>query len=418
MRLPKHLPHAVNAGWNLADQVLSSVTNVAMSILIARNVSAEGFGMFSVAFLIFSLTIGAVRALVAMPLSMRNAGDEGEDRRRTASDSLGASLVMGVVSGGILMVAWPLVGGGLGSTLAALAISLPALMLQDTARYAFLAWAQADLATLNDFVWALVQFLISGILIATGHASTPALVLAWGLGAAVALLVACVQLRSVPDARAFRPWMSRHKDITGYLLGQYAVTQGAAQGGVLLFGGFMGVANIGALRAAQTLTGPLAIVSNATMNFGIPQVARQDRMPRHAISLAAMASTGMFLLGVAYALVLILLPDDVGVAMFGDSWQGASSVLLAVSAAAALSAFKLGPFIFVAGRGMVKRTFPLVVAHAVLLITMMAIGGFLAGIEGLAWGMAAAETAIILPWFLQLRSVMVQLSQEPQAISS
>lgn len=416
MRLPKHLPHAANAGWNLADQLLSSVTNVAMSILIARNVTAEGFGTFAIAFLIFSLIIGVVRALVAMPLSMRNAADEGAARRRTVRDALGASLVMGLLSSGALVIAWPVVGGQLGLTLAALAVSLPALMLQDTARYAFLAWARAELATLNDFVWALVQFLLSGLLIVTGHATTPALVLAWGMGAAVALLVACVQLRAVPSARAFLPWMSKHKDITRYLLGQFAVTQGAAQGGVLLFGGLMGVANVGALRAAQTLTGPLAIVSNATMNFGIPLVARQDRMPRRAFSLAAMASTGMFLVGVAYTLVLLLLPDHLGVAMFGDTWLGASSVLLAVAAGAALAGFKLGPYIFVAGRGMVKRSFPLVVAHAVMLVAMMALGGFLGGIEGLAWGMAAAETAIIAPWFLQLRAVVRQQSEQPQAV--
>ncbi len=406
MNVRRHLPHALGASWTVIDQILSSVTNVIMSILVARNVSAEGFGFFSVAFLLFSLTIGVTRCLVEMPLSIRNAADAGEQRRRTAADALGTSVSLALPVSLVLLGVSTVVGRDLGLTLAALAIAMPALVTQDTARYAFFAWGRPDLATLSDFMWAVVQFLLSWVLIVTGHASAASLVLAWGLGALAALIVACFQLAAWPRLAAVVPWVRKHKDITGYILGQFAVTQGAAQGGVLLFGGIMGVANIGAVRAAQTLTGPLTIVSNAATTYGIPQVARHGRMPRRAMSLAGIASLAMFAVGVVYTTVLLLLPDNVGTAMFGDSWAGASSVLLAVAAGAVISGLKLGPYVFIAARGLVKRSFPLVVLQSVLLTAFMAFGAYTNGIVGLAWGMAAAQAVMAPAWFLQLRAAL------------
>lgn len=406
MNLRKHLPHARGASWTLIDQLLSSVTNVIMSILVARNVSADGFGFFSVAFLLFSLTIGVVRCLVEMPLSIRNASDVGEQRQRTAADALGASVALALPVSLVLLFVWALRGGDLGLTLAALALTMPALVTQDTARFAFFAWGRPELATLSDFIWAVVQFLLSWALIVTGHATAASLVFVWGLGALAALIVASFQLSAWPRLAAVVPWVAKHKDITGYMLGQFAVTQGAAQGGVLLFGGVMGVANIGAVRAAQTLTGPLAIVSNAATTYGIPQVARHGKMPRRAMALATAVSSAMFLVGLVYTAVLLLLPDSVGNAMFGDSWAGASSVLLAVAAGVVISGLKLGPYVFIAARGLVKRSFPLVVLQSVLLTAFMAAGAYTHGIVGLAWGMAAAQTLMAPAWFLQLRSAI------------
>jgi hypothetical protein len=64
------------AGWNVADQALSALTNVVLSFIVARNVDADGFGAFSVAFLVFSLLIGAERSLVGGPLSMRHSHED------------------------------------------------------------------------------------------------------------------------------------------------------------------------------------------------------------------------------------------------------------------------------------------------------------------------------------------------------
>ena len=50
-------------GWGLADQSLSSLTNFALAVLVARQVSTAGLGAFGLAFTTYTITLGATRAL-------------------------------------------------------------------------------------------------------------------------------------------------------------------------------------------------------------------------------------------------------------------------------------------------------------------------------------------------------------------
>ena len=49
------------AVWTLIDQALSSLTNVALSIVVARAVTPTEFGGFSVALIAFTFIIGLLR---------------------------------------------------------------------------------------------------------------------------------------------------------------------------------------------------------------------------------------------------------------------------------------------------------------------------------------------------------------------
>src|SRR3954447_19034939 len=55
-------------GWGLADQGLSSMTNFALAILVARSVSTSALGAFGLAFTTYTITLGATRALCHEPL--------------------------------------------------------------------------------------------------------------------------------------------------------------------------------------------------------------------------------------------------------------------------------------------------------------------------------------------------------------
>ena len=401
----RHLVKARRAVWNLVDQVLSAFTNTAMAILVARNVDAQAFGSFAVALLIFSLTVGVVRAMVAWPLAIRHSQVTGEERRITTRAALGTSVALAVPVSAALFVAGGLLHDQLGRTLAAMGLVLPMLIVQDSCRYAFFTWGRPELATLNDFIWTVGQFSASALLILTGHVTPAWLVLAWGFGASLAATVGCVQLRVRPAVRRAKAWLIEHKEMTGYYLSEYLVSQGAFQGGVLIIAGSMGVGNLGSLRAAQTLVGPLGIISTASSTFGIPEVSRLPRLPRRTLALAGGASLAMFLTSVAYTCFLLLIPDSLGSALFGDTWAGAETVLLAVAAASVIGGLRLGPVIFVYGRGLAKRSFRLVVVLAVASLTFMAAGAWLDGVVGMAWGMALAQLCVAPLWFVLLRNV-------------
>ncbi len=399
-------PKIRRAGWNVVDQGLSALTNVVMSFVVARNVDAAGFGAFAVAFLVFSLVIGVQRALVGTPMSMRYSHEDADQQRRTIRPALGTALAIALlVSAGALVVGIA-VGGVLGPTLVALAVVLPFLVLQDTCRMAFFAWSRPQHATLNDAVWAFVQFALVGAVIVAGRSTPATMVLCWGLGAAVAAVVGMVQLHGGPHPRGVGTWVRANRDLVGYLLVEYLLGVGAFQGGILVIGGLLGVSDIGALRAAQVLVGPIGIVSTAATTFGIPEVSRRSSLPRHTVRIASLTSTMLVAITLLYAGLLLLIPTSLGTALLGDTWTGASAVLLPVAMASAVAGGKLGPVIFMYGLGLARKTIRLVTVLAVSAVTFMAVGAHRADAVGLAWGMCLAQAVVMPLWFLQLRAVV------------
>lgn len=394
------------AGWNVADQALSALTNVVLSFIVARNVDADGFGAFSVAFLVFSLLIGAERSLVGGPLSMRHSHEDRALQHLTVRPALGTSLAMALVVSLGSLVAGLAIGGVLGPTLIALAAVLPFLILQDTARMAFFAWARPRDATINDAAWAVVQFGLVAVVVAADRATPATMVLCWGAGAAVASVVGMVQLRGWPTICGVGDWIRRHRDLMGFLMLEYLVGVGAFQGGLLLIGGALGVSDIGALRAAQVLIGPIGILSTAAMSFGVPEVARRTCLPGATMRIAAAASGVLVAVTALYSAVILLIPDSLGEALLGDTWTGASAVLLPVALGSVVAGGKLGPAIFTYGLGLARKTIRLVSLLAVLAVVFMAIGAQLAQATGLAWGLALAQAVVMPWWFLLLRQAV------------
>ena len=62
---------ARRASWNVIDQALSSLSNLALSVLVARSVDSEAYGAFTVSFAVYSMAVLCSRALVSQPLMVR-----------------------------------------------------------------------------------------------------------------------------------------------------------------------------------------------------------------------------------------------------------------------------------------------------------------------------------------------------------
>ena len=310
-----------------------------LSIAVARTTSASGFGAFAVAFLLFGIGLATTRSAVGQPLQMRLSGASAVERQRGFQAGLGAATVFGVVFGILLLVVGLAMGGEVGSAMVALALVLPGLLLQDSCRMAAFTMGRPQLAALIDAVWAAVQFGLLAILINVGQHQVGALILAWGGAAAISALLGVVVLGARPAPVRTRGWIRRHRDLIRYLLPEYFLSLGATQFGILLVGVIASPSAVGSLRAAQVLLGPLGIIGAAVFQFAVPEVARRtSAATRWLIALAAALSGGLGLLTIGYVALLLLLPDAVGVALFGNSWAGATAVLLAMGLSSVSSA--------------------------------------------------------------------------------
>ncbi|SDS77548.1 Membrane protein involved in the export of O-antigen and teichoic acid [Nocardioides scoriae] len=403
LRLP---PTARRAGWNLLDQVISAGTNAALSFIVANSVDETSFGGFAVAFTVFSLAIGLSRAFSTSPLAIRFSDVPEGDYRAAAGAAVGTAVTMGLIGSVLALVGAALVDGVAGQSLLALAVVLPGLLAQDAWRYVFIAAGRPAAAVVNDGAWAVVQIAAVVALVTAGASSVALLIVAWGVSAAAAALLGVRQGRSWPHVRRARSWLRDHRDLTGYVAAEFATLQFLQQGALLVIATIGSLATIGALRGAQVLLGPVAILAVAAFGFAVPELSRQRRRfnRRQWLVWSGSMSLVVALLGLTWGLFFLLAPDVVGETLLGSTWPGTQTVLvpgivqsfsaaLGVGFASALYAMDRAPLTMIVH-----------VPQATLMFLLGVGGAVLHGAQGAAWGFAAAFTVVLPIWgFLVVR---------------
>jgi O-antigen/teichoic acid export membrane protein len=320
---------AGRAGWALGDQAISSFTNFALGVLIARSVSAEEFGAFSLAFATYLIILNVARAIGTQPLVIRYSAVDPADWRRGAAAATGTMFASGIV-GGLGCVAVGLVlGPPVGTTFIALGVVLPALLVQDAWRFVFFAGSRDRDAVLTDGVWAAT--LIAGLVLlsAVTRPDAPAAVVVWGLSAIVGAVVGALRAGVVPHPERTLGWFREHRDLVGRYAAEVLVGLGASQAAIYVVGATAGLVEAGSIRAAQLLLGPMFVIIQAVNLIAVPEGVRiRLRMPgRFRLAIEMLSALLATVIG-AWVAFLWLLPAAVGEALLGESWAAARIVLL------------------------------------------------------------------------------------------
>ena len=122
-RLPRQASRRLGPG--LADQAVSSLTNFAVSIYVARSLGAAEFGAFSLAYVTYGFVLNASRGLATDPLLVRYSGAEIPAWRRAVSACTGTALAVGFVAGLLAVGVAALLHGTPQQAFLALGITLP-----------------------------------------------------------------------------------------------------------------------------------------------------------------------------------------------------------------------------------------------------------------------------------------------------
>src|SRR6201996_7861422 len=139
--------------WGVADQGMSSITNFAVNIYIARELGAVQYGAFSLAYVTYGFALNASRGLSTDPLMVRFSGTDLPSWRRAVAECTGTAVVVGLATGALVLAAGLVIGGTAGAAFLALGLTLPGLLLQDSWRYSFIALGRGSQAFLNDTIW-------------------------------------------------------------------------------------------------------------------------------------------------------------------------------------------------------------------------------------------------------------------------
>jgi O-antigen/teichoic acid export membrane protein len=394
------------AGWNIVDQALSSLTNAALSIFVARSVDANSFGAFAICFSVYSFVVGVTRGLVSDPLTVRFS-DASRDSFRTATRSaVAAATAVGGAAGALLLVAAITQSGDLRHALVALALTMPGLTLQDALRLSFITQGRPRAAAANDFIWGVLQLGGAGLLLYGDVANASVFVAVWGAAAAVAAFYGIFQSGFVPRARGMIRWVREQLHLSGFFVAEYTVVMGTFQITLLLVGVIGEVSDVGSLRAAQVLLGPLSVLGYGMWLFAFPEIARRRALPQRSHVTYALALSGsLFLATLIWGALLLQLPDAAGRQVLGDAWEGGRAVVPAMIATLAGIAATLGPACVVKAFGAARDMLRMSVLLAALLLPLGLIGASRGGAEGAALGFAIAQWIPLPFWWARMLKV-------------
>ena len=388
----------MRAGWGVADQVLSSVVNFSLGVAVARTGTPTDFGIYSLIFSAYLISINVARPLGVEPLIITFV-----ERSATVwRDQLRAASGLVVVAGAMLSLVALLIGLGFvyllgqmaGLAFVVLGIGLVGLVLQDTWRLAFFAERRGADAFVNDLVWATVMGAAIVALTVTGQASVVTLVAAWAIGGNVAALAGIARVGVTPAPRRAGWWWATQRALARPLLVEHIVTNVAGEAIPYLVGIIAGISAVAAMRAAQLLLGPFNILLQALGLIALPEAVRIAARSRTRLIEAAVAFSGFLASAVIIVgLVMANLPDQVGTAILGQTWALAQSVLIPYTFLIAGAMAAAGPTIGLRAIGQAFESMVVGATRSGLSLIGAVVGAAGQGATGATLGMAVGQWA-------------------------
>jgi O-antigen/teichoic acid export membrane protein len=412
-RRPASRATARRLGWGLADQAVSSITNFVLGLVIARSLSATAFGAFSLAWVTYGVVLNVSRGLATDPLTVRYSGPADARWRaamvRAASTATSVGVTVGVacVLGGV----W--IGNAVGPSFVALGIVLPALMLQDSWRFAFFASGQGKRAFLNDSVWAVA--LVPAMLLAGTIGTAFAFMLAWGGAAAAAAAFGCLQTRCLPRLHGVVGWLGEHRELGARYAVENLSDSASAQLRLTGLGMISGLASVAAVRGAQLLQGPFVALRMGISLMAVPEAARVlQRRPHRLLTFCLLLGGSQAFAGLLWGGALLLLPTSVGTLMLGSLWPAAIALIVPTTVAMALGCVFDGAFVGLRALGVARRSLRAQVTRAVAGVVLGLAGAFVDGAKGMLWGATLASLlGVVVVWGQLRTAARAHLSDPP-----
>lgn len=399
---------AVRAGWGIADQALSSITNFALGIYAARSLTQRDFGAFSVAFATYLIVLGVNRAVSSEPLVVKYSGSPTREWMEGVRVGSGASLAVGLLGGAACVIAAGIMDGVVGRALAPMGVALPPLLLQDYWRWSFFSQGQPQRAFINDLAWASCMFPGIILLARLDNIDVRALIAVWSGSAGIAALVGIKQTRCRPNLRTARIWWTRHRDLAGRYVWEFGATMGAPQLALYGIGGVLGLSAAGAFRAAQIILGPVNLLFMGGGMVATAEAVNVQAKPeadlRHfCLRISALLASG----GAVWGAIVMSIPDSAGEFVLKGTWADARPLILPLTVGMIASGLAMG-----AGAGLraladarASLRARLVVAP---LITFGTVGGaYWGGILSAAWALALALVIGSLVWWHQFTKSLI-----------
>jgi O-antigen/teichoic acid export membrane protein len=387
-------------GWGFADQALSSLTNFGLSVLVATSVSTSDFGEFNLVFATYLLVLGVSRAFSTEPLIIRYSTGSHERWREAVRAATGTAVAISVAAGVFSMTYGVLAGGASRGEFVILGLAMPGLIVQDSWRFVFFSRGRGAHAFLNDLLWGIL--LLASVTAAhfLERRSVVLFVMCWGAAAAVACVFGAFQFRAIPRPDRFLQWWRAHRDLSVPLATQFMATSGMLQASLYGVAAVSDASVLGALRGGSVLLGPIHILIMGASVVAVPEGARALETSHRALKRLCLGVSGLVAgVALAWGLVANNLPDEVGRAVLGVTWDSAHPLIPAVTLSMAAAGLAVGATCGIRAMGAAKVSLRVGVTAAGITAVAAIGGAALGGATGSAWATAGAAFVGSILWW-------------------
>jgi O-antigen/teichoic acid export membrane protein len=399
----------------LVDQVVIALANAGNNLLALTLLERGRAGVMLLSLGVGYLVVGVNRAFVGEVLLALASRYNGERQERLVRNGLSAALALAGSMALVLVVVWltvPAAGGVDLRDLVWVAPFLPALLLHDTARYAYLADRRPQHALVIDATWVGTQLLAVLVMYVTGSVSAGGLFVCWGLGATAGASVFLVRSRVRPWRGRPGQWLAETRHLSGWFTATALVGQFQGQAVGFLVAGQLSARELSGLRGAQTaLLQPVQNFITAVLGLLVPRASRLAAEADRDATAGARLRRQTWVLAVSFAmlgalLVAVVVPVARPVLLRLPKFADIAPLAMPIALQPAIYLVQL-PFA-AALRGM-HRARLLFLQYAVFTATSLSglvVGARLSRLPGAAWGLTTGSAVglvvmIGLYWYAQ-----------------
>jgi O-antigen/teichoic acid export membrane protein len=379
---------AIPLSWTTADQLLSALSNIVISLAVTRGAGLEGLGRFSLAFAAYLTVLGFSRALVSEPM-LTVPGRDGD----AEVERCGLTLTMLWAAGGALAVA------GIGLVLGrveflVVAAAIPVLLAQDFLRYVAFRRHRAQQALALDAGWLLGSLLVWPVV---SNSSAPTVGLAcWAVAALLGLLAGArgiIRLPARPRV-AVAAWTTDHRPVALPLAVDGLLVTLSLQGMVVTLVVVNGDEALGLLRACQIFFNPLGLLFTAVGLMAVPRLARRTELV--TARLARRFSFGLAgLAGIACVVVVILQPV-LNAVLYGGKVLAPGWLLIPLAVQVVLGAAAGGYFVVCKARRQGDAIVRCRLTSTVVGVVVLGPAILVWGLQGAAWVLVVQAAAYLV----------------------
>lgn len=316
-------PAASRALWSFLGQTVSSGSNFALSVLVLSVASAAEFAVFALCLTTYLFTLQLIRAVIGVPVTLLHtdfvANPSSHDPRQEQRAAIGAAVAVGILAGSITLFGAVFASQGR-VQLIVVGLSLPFLLWQDTVRYVCFARGRPSAAAGADSLWVVLQLVGSATAFAVDQASAATLLGVWAGSGVVSGSVVGIRLGLLPRLPAGLRWAGQHRSLCQRLLTEFMVAAGSHYSVYYGLALLSGADQLGRLKAAQTMLGPVTVLLLSGGVLGIPESVRAAHDPPLLRRIAMRLSLALAAAALAWGAITYLVLPVIGPSFFPDAW--------------------------------------------------------------------------------------------------